>query len=236
MVGCYYLSIYLALTFLRRDILYELASVGDLPLPQSSPAPNKRERDSDSPASTTNEDASVAMSPPDMPRSLAGSRRIASKDPVSLSSRGISTMGLPIHSEELGRLPLHGEADAHSLIRTDNDIQAGSLNANANTNSNGFWYPSFAPPNMAGPSSNLGPITSGELSLTDQTIYEQLMMTTMRMPYNQQYQQPLSDPTLVTSRPLSGGLDPQMLQTSPQQMTLDPDTIAMWTNAPSGFE
>ncbi len=146
-------------------------------------------------------------------------------------------MGLPIHSEELGRLPLHGEADPNSLIRTDNDMQASSSNAN----SNGFWYPSFAPQasSMAGPSSNLGPIPSGELSLTDQTIYEQLMMTTMRMPYSQQYQQPLSDPTLVTGRPLSGGLDPQMLQTSsslPQQMSLDPDTIAMWTNAPSGFE
>ncbi|KAF9493319.1 hypothetical protein BDN71DRAFT_1570031 [Pleurotus eryngii] len=219
------------------DILYELACVGDLPLPQASPAPNKRERGSDSPASSTTEDARVTMSPPDKPRSLAGSRRIASKDPISLSSRGMSTIGLPIHSEELGRLPLHGEADFNSLIRTDNDMQAGSSNANANANANGFWYPSFAPqpPNTPGPSSNLGPIPSGELSLTDQTMYEQLMMTTMRMPYNQQYQQPLSDPTLLNSRTH----DPQMMQNSPpmpQQMTLDPDTIAMWTSAPSGFE
>ncbi|KAF7424023.1 hypothetical protein PC9H_009323 [Pleurotus ostreatus] len=237
MVGRYYLYTYLPTDLPSRDILYELASVGDLPLPQASPAPNKRERGSDSPASSTTEDASVTMSPPNMPRSLAGSRRIASKDPISLSSRGTSTMGLPIHSEELGRLPLHGEADPNSLIRTDNDMQAGTSTANANANANGFWYPSFAPqpPNMPGPSSNLGPVPSGELSLADQTIYEQLMMTTMRMPYNQQYQQPLSDPTLVNNRPL----DPLMMQTSPsmpQQMTLDPDTIAMWTNAPSGFE
>lgn len=36
---------------LFRDVLYELASVGDLPLPTASPCSAKRERDSDSPVS-----------------------------------------------------------------------------------------------------------------------------------------------------------------------------------------
>ena len=58
-----------------RDILYELASVGDLPLPQSSPpATNKRERDSETPISGT--PPSSSASPPERPRNIAGSRRV----------------------------------------------------------------------------------------------------------------------------------------------------------------
>ncbi|KAH9847217.1 fungal-specific transcription factor domain-containing protein [Lenzites betulinus] len=130
------------------DILYELASVGDLPLPQASPAPNhKRERDSDSPMSSTGP-AAPSILPTGPERTMAGSRRV-SKDAPSLASAtfaqplssqsqsksqskastpatsdnekapaGLSAAGkagggdgaffaLPVHTEELGRLPLH---------------------------------------------------------------------------------------------------------------------------------
>ncbi|OBZ66208.1 hypothetical protein A0H81_13860 [Grifola frondosa] len=81
-----------------RDILYELASVGDLPLPQSSPAAsNKRDRDSDSPISTP---ATASTAPPssaptpastanlvppadNVPRSIAGSRRVSTSATAS---------------------------------------------------------------------------------------------------------------------------------------------------------
>ncbi|KAF8643172.1 hypothetical protein AX16_009214 [Volvariella volvacea WC 439] len=71
------------------DILYELASVGELPLPQPSPpSGNKRERGSDSPRSG----ASSCDSPSDsldVPRSIAGTRRVSNRDPlVGISDAG----------------------------------------------------------------------------------------------------------------------------------------------------
>ncbi|TCD62493.1 hypothetical protein EIP91_006814 [Steccherinum ochraceum] len=72
------------------DVLYELASVGDLPLPQSSPSPsNKRDREDEeeggevpcpmappTPASmTSTPDSNFAPSPSD--RQMAGSRRVS---------------------------------------------------------------------------------------------------------------------------------------------------------------
>ncbi|KAI0749212.1 fungal-specific transcription factor domain-containing protein [Daedaleopsis nitida] len=141
------------------DILYELASVGDLPLPQASPAPShKRERDSDSPASALSPPAISSSNPnPTSPgssslfvdgtRAIAGNRRVskegpslaaatfaqplharAASGPASASAlppaaeaaeaaalHGAQTasgsvtpsFSLPVHTEELGRLPLH---------------------------------------------------------------------------------------------------------------------------------
>ncbi|EAU83262.2 nuclear protein [Coprinopsis cinerea okayama7 len=60
------------------DILYELASVGDLPLPQPSPPSNKRERDSETPISSPNSSSSVTLTTtqPNGARPIAGSRRV----------------------------------------------------------------------------------------------------------------------------------------------------------------
>jgi len=62
-----------------RDILYELASVGDLPLPQGSPcSSNKRERNSDSPISM-GEDMSGKLPKKSLvggERTVAGSKRV----------------------------------------------------------------------------------------------------------------------------------------------------------------
>jgi len=59
-----------------RDILYELASVGDLPLPQGSPcSSNKRERNSDSPISV-GEDKPPKKGLMDRERTVAGSKRV----------------------------------------------------------------------------------------------------------------------------------------------------------------
>ncbi|KAI0720409.1 hypothetical protein C8Q72DRAFT_862307 [Fomitopsis betulina] len=136
------------------DILYELAYVGDLPLPQSTPPNNKRDRDSDSPRSESSPGASgsAAVTPSGLDpihRTFAGSRRV-SRDAMNLTatataaafnqqqqqsqtsamqtsvltpsdvpspmgvadaasaSAATNTFALPIHSDELGRLPLHG--------------------------------------------------------------------------------------------------------------------------------
>ncbi|KAL1658888.1 hypothetical protein GGF50DRAFT_131425 [Schizophyllum commune] len=85
-----------------RDILYKLASVGDLALPTPSPQPQKkRERDSDLSASATPNQSSPASSEHG-PRAIAGSRRV-SKDTGLASGHSMSGY------EELGRLPLHGQ-------------------------------------------------------------------------------------------------------------------------------
>lgn len=120
--------------------MYELASVGDLPLPQASPAPShKRERDSDSPGPSA---VSVASDPSRCSisienRTIAGNRRVSKEVPslaaatfaqpsraqssvplsdsdqqlppstASTSSTATPSFALPLHTEELGRLPLH---------------------------------------------------------------------------------------------------------------------------------
>lgn len=61
-----------------RDILYELASVGELPLPQPSPTPsNKRDRDSDGPATPSTTASDSPTSPiVDEQRHFAGTKRV----------------------------------------------------------------------------------------------------------------------------------------------------------------
>lgn len=139
-----------AIVVVVRDILYELASVGDLPLPQYSPPPtNKRERDADTPRSSSSAGPSPQMLPENIPRNIAGSRRvnkesseraagmrhggssdrITSSDQPSHSVEGrpsrqqikhevaptppphvpVQYYSLPVYSNELGRLPLHGQ-------------------------------------------------------------------------------------------------------------------------------
>lgn len=149
---------------ISRDILYELASVGDLPLPQNLPS-NKRERDSDSPISATVSETANTPPLPDGPRTLAGSKRV-NKDSISRSplqqyhqtpalrrhqplpttaptteisetlmldstthsSPASSSMtqsqrqqelyALPLYSNELGRIPLHGEVKFSTQAQT----------------------------------------------------------------------------------------------------------------------
>jgi hypothetical protein len=100
------------------DILYELVSVGDLPLPQASPNPsNKRERDSDSPLSA--EASSTNTPPAEGSRVIAGSRRVSGakkamqkqmvtqEHPVQPKNE----FQLPIHTHDLGKMPLHTIAE-----------------------------------------------------------------------------------------------------------------------------
>ncbi|TFK27934.1 hypothetical protein FA15DRAFT_653244 [Coprinopsis marcescibilis] len=63
------------------DVIYELASVGELPLPQPSPPSNKRERDADTPISATMLSPNTSEKGPEEnnDRPMAGSRR-ARKD------------------------------------------------------------------------------------------------------------------------------------------------------------
>lgn len=172
------------MTRLNRDILYELASVGDLPLPQHSPpTTNKRERDADSPNSSTPSDTPQSQTE-NMPRNIAGSRRvkkeigdraalmrqtlsasdsqgssssISSRNPETHPLQHLSTHDvtssqplpvpvqyytLPVYSNELGRLPLHGQV----AFSSDASVQHGSQAAPTT-----YWVspPAISPTNMA---------------------------------------------------------------------------------------
>jgi hypothetical protein len=93
-----------------RDVLYELACVGELPLPQPSQPSNKRERD-EGDAPTDDPHMPLPQSgPTDEPRQFGGSRRVAQKYPdqnTQMSQHfgeNSPSFPLPISSEELGRL------------------------------------------------------------------------------------------------------------------------------------
>ncbi|KAF5342022.1 hypothetical protein D9611_002055 [Ephemerocybe angulata] len=130
------------------DILYELASVGDLPLPQPSPpTTQKREREGEEETPSTSPEVKQDLSLPDGPRQIAGSKRVtnvsqqrllhgpvasapvqvhdidhpqpmqvqrASDVGAALNSQQQQYFTLPVYSDELGRLPLHGQIEFSS--------------------------------------------------------------------------------------------------------------------------
>ncbi|KAF8805406.1 hypothetical protein BYT27DRAFT_7193177 [Phlegmacium glaucopus] len=160
-----------------HDILCELTSAGDLPMPQPSPmATNKRERDCDTPISSSSSESPPSVIQEDTPRVIAGSLRV-NKDlsgsrlskkagrsqqqqqpppplPSKSSSqfrqpshnqqhpdRSVTTYTLPMYSDELGRLPLHGHMNfsAPSLDQghywyPNSGSAVGGNEGNANSN------------------------------------------------------------------------------------------------------
>ncbi|ESK85138.1 hypothetical protein Moror_3593 [Moniliophthora roreri MCA 2997] len=143
------------------DILYELASVGELPLPKSREGgQNKRDRDSDSPRSTS---GSVCGSSPGLmatevgERSIAGSKRAmkssastaSTASPASTSSPSAEPpnqqlFSLPMYSDELGRLPLHGQ-----LHYTSHGSRTAGAMDDATGASGGYWFTSQEPPQIS---------------------------------------------------------------------------------------
>ena len=61
---------------LTRDVLYELACVGELPLPQPNPPSMKREREWDTPSSSNATELTSSPQNDQPPRVFAGSRRV----------------------------------------------------------------------------------------------------------------------------------------------------------------
>jgi len=92
-----------------RDVLYELASVGNLPLPLPSPSSAKRERDSDSPVSLQSSTSASTGSGPQPPQAPQQPQRV-SVSPAT-SSLGGGSSGTPFvdqlysHSESFAPQP-----------------------------------------------------------------------------------------------------------------------------------
>lgn len=96
-----------------RDILTGLACAGDLSLQSHSPQPNKRPREEDGYS-----DPPTSYSTSDMPRTIAGTRRVLSKlREQDSSQQQQNVFALPIYSSELGRLPVYGHLNGDGSTR-----------------------------------------------------------------------------------------------------------------------
>ncbi|KAF9223941.1 hypothetical protein BS17DRAFT_704855 [Gyrodon lividus] len=137
------------------DVLHKLASVGELPLSQPSPTTEtKRERYSNSPSSpsvSTSEEGS---------RTIAGSRHIprdAQSQSQSQQHQHVSsTLNLPLYSNDLGRLPLHRQANfpintSATLSTALAPPQMDSPNVRYPPSSTGTYHPPNGPPPASGP-------------------------------------------------------------------------------------
>lgn len=227
------------------DILYELASVGDLPLPQPSPtSSNKRERDSDSPSSTTAE-TPPASSKMEI-RIIASSRRVSKEAKKALSqprpeiaALASADYQLPIHSHELGRIPLHPDLDPQNA--------PSSGDADMAVSNHHSWYQqpqtaSSSVPTLSLPSSSTsmnppgGDQSMAALFSIDPSLYDEMMSSfggetfpQAMVPNLQGYGAPPTQPIpQVDALPMSFGQGYEALSNS--------DTLDMWSNAPTGFE
>ena len=151
-----------ALNLLARDVLYQLACVGDLPLPQPSPpSGTKGDRKSDSSLSTNaSEPSSSLVSQNETPRVIAGSRRVR-QDPLSINQTQQLQTPFPLHQQSqaaprpsampLPHIPLPPSQQApsrsrsHSQIRPNESQQATSIIPPFNnTNPNIFALPVYS--------------------------------------------------------------------------------------------
>ncbi|GAV99360.1 hypothetical protein LENED_000811 [Lentinula edodes] len=251
------------------DILYELASVGELPLPNASPtATNKRERGAESPMSSAEtSEGSPCLSLSDAPvspdsRSIAGSRRVSAATSGNFdflkptatatsslhhtavgesalstdSSPGMQLFSLPVYSNELGRLPLYGQVNFSARPHPNSQPldwcpphRAGSSSSNVPEI---VTHSQYIPPEYY----NYGHNESGVAPPTDSAVHDSMLY----------HNGPLNDtagPGLSSVAAYSGDspLHPSDGLLSSRNgvnmpMSLDSDTFAMWSNAPSGFE
>ena len=275
---------WIALIFLfvvSRDILYELASVGDLPLPQASPAPsNKRERDSDSPGSSGA--ISIASDSPrgnmlvESYRTFAGSRRVSKdhngstlKDGPSLAAATFAqplprppsalpaaasaaasdaekhaanadgsggaaspSFALPVHTDELGRLPLHPGF---------NVSYAGGWQDQPQSQPQSQPQPSQVQAQQQQPVGSGGPAFDPRM----------MGMYALQPPsFNELFSASMQEPSAFTQAgpevamagassagPAAGaGVGAQGQPLSSEEMAFTDNTLAMWSNAPTSFE
>ncbi|KAF7967970.1 hypothetical protein HWV62_32437 [Athelia sp. TMB] len=224
----------------KRDVICELASVGEFPLPEPSPGPsNKRIRGAEDSPATASTSSSVATPPllPDGRRVISGNRRITqAASPASASSPDDSIFPLPMHSAELARLPLHGQPSLPSFtpstdvgaINTPDDFwfstMMNSAGAMQDQNAMPYLHNSLVPA-LNNPSPN-----PAQFPL-DQVFYEQMgtgFPNYLAVPNDGQSVQPMAP-----QQPQHKIPQPQVVIQPP---AVSDDTIAMWSNAPTGFE
>lgn len=241
-----------------RDILYELAHVGELPLPQINPvSTNKRARNTDTPISGTGSqvvDAPSNTGLADTPRAFAGSQRVNITDPPNLTetqnpldllpSAQHDEYAMPIYTDELGRLPLHGQATQFSSTEDYWTIPApGNHNQHvhpdmSNSRHQQQHHPEDEP---LGQMSTMTPMDASFYNnLTDYTTsYPSTSMALSVLQYGNSASVAMHGYTPTTSErdyyPHPQEQQP-VSQMPNSQMMIDEPMLAMWSSAPAGFE
>ncbi|KAK7027260.1 Gypsy retrotransposon integrase-like protein 1 [Paramarasmius palmivorus] len=169
------------------DVMCELATVGQLPLPQSSPtSQNKRERGSDSPISGSSSCGSISDLNMSGTRNIASSKRVYGE--VFLHRPGEQQLfPLPMSSDDLGRLPLHGQLNYTSKANLETLDAQGAVG--------GYWFSGrdgigITPQEVPIQSASTGPshyldLPVGYPELADAEFFEQL--TAMSWPNSRGY-------------------------------------------------
>ncbi|KAG6840164.1 hypothetical protein C0991_008486 [Blastosporella zonata] len=213
------------------DIMYELASVGDLPLPKASPSgvSNKRDRDCDSPAGSIATTSSPAPSTPE-PRAIVGLRRAANK--TSQIQQGLQPeppYPLPVYSNELGRFPVNMQGQfvggpMSTMPQLSPFWGTGASTAPATTS----YQPAPPPSSLPFDVELYNPMGFNY----DAAFAPSSASVSMQAPYSagaMGMHQPLG--MLTGQAEFSGAVTgPNM------QELIDSDAVAMWSNPPSGFD
>lgn len=254
-----------------RDILYELAYVGELPLP-SPIVTNKREREDDSPVSATGttgtSDSSPSLSfsdaPPSESRTIAGSRRVSAVHlgvsdvpqttysstipSAALAENGATNesppemqlFSLPMYSDELGRLPLHGQLkfsarplpDAQSMdwfSPQPGPVEPSAAEVPGMPMNTQFMQPDYYDYSFGG--SRTEPSSATDNPRVSAAPYRSAFPLNGVGVYG-------SSSSSLPSHPrhqVGSNLDPNINEIN-IPLSLDNDTFAMWSNTPSGFE
>ena len=243
-----------------------------MPLPQASPNPsNKRERDSDSPLSA---EASNTNSPPPVEgsRVIAGSRRVsgakkAMRQQTAMQEHVVQPRNefqLPIHTHDLGKMPLHPIAEYPAGVGPSlmGQGQAGQSNQEEPlqrhwVDPSAFGYlnvpiiaPTVPPMPAGGIPANVDSAGASLFSI-DPLVYDDMMTNLGSDLYASAIASGSGGQTFGNF--LGGGfglsslgqgqpgpqpqLNQSMMMNMPGSEALsNPDTLAMWTNAPNGFE
>ena len=217
---------------IARDILYELAYVGNLPLPRPSPEiRNKRSRDSDSRSTTYDSPSSNTASTSG--RHSSEDVPSAQMNPAVQKSEHeqILTDGfyLPMYTDELGRLPLHGQFNLFSDVKPPPSASpefAGPSN-----------FPvSYLPSNsqfMANPASSPYETSNASLFGDPSSTVPTTFMSSLGV------DPPASMQGHELRQPWTAGIDPtsSLLSAVPFDVSrsLPNPAYAMWSNAPTTF-
>ena len=220
--------------------------MGDLPLPQPSPqGGTKRERDSDSPPHALRPVSTTK----DSPRTIAGSRRVT-RDVHSQSQQcrppqppPPQAYRLPVYSNDLGRLPLHGQVNFQGTATTSlASTSSGSMH------SSDMWFSSLSSgtqqPTNPGPAPMTGHnFPHGDAYTIDSLFFDQMSnlygslsapQTHAAAGHDGGSQPPANNLQAYMDPSVASGVQPSMMHAN-GMFDVDPDTIAMWSSAPTGF-
>jgi len=153
----------------------------------------------------------------DVPRTIAGSRRVGREVAAQPRPTQVSSFDLPLYSDDLGRLPLHGQVNFQDTSPVNN-----------------MWYPQMGrnpvPPHATQtPMQNVPQSQDYSQPSIPGTYMDDMFYGHMSQFSTAQYQ---SQDTSTPYDDSAQGM--QTLLSGPS--VVDADTIAMWSNAPTGFE